>query len=463
MLLRRTAPALALLVAVAALAPAHAQRVYIDISGATFRPYPLAVPRIVAEGEEAPKVADLVTERLRYDLEVAGAFQVLDPRSYLASPTEGLTATQIKFNDWANVGAEGLLKGKLTVKDGTATYEVRLFNVTTAEETQRWTFSRPVAEARYLAHDAADEVVRYFTGTRGIFDTKLVFIRKVRGNKEVWISDWDGHGARRLASGELDLLPGWYPDGAKVAFTSYRDGDPDLYTVDLSGHVRKLVGGDAMYTGAAVSPDGSRIAFTRTADGNAEIYMADADGRHVRRLTDSYGVDTTPSWSPDGRRIAFVSTRQGNPHIFTMQADGQDQKRITFQGNYNQTPDWSPRGDVIAFTARDERNVFDLFTVNPDTGEIVRLTQDTGNNEEPSFSPDGHHIVFTSTRTGTPRIWIMNADGTNQRMLDLPPGQYYTPVWGPWPQRAAPEAAAATSGTPAPAAGEKAAPSSGTP
>ncbi|RMG20911.1 MAG: Tol-Pal system beta propeller repeat protein TolB [Deltaproteobacteria bacterium] len=423
----------------------RAERVYIDISGATFRPYPMAIPRVRSEAgvPGGERMAGQLTERIRYDLEVTGLFQVLDPRSFLASPKEGITASTIRFSDWANVGAEGLLKGRLVLDEtGGIRFEARLFNVTTESESARFTYPVDPEKARYAAHALANDLVRHFTRERGIFDTKIAFIRKIRGRKELWISDWDGFAPRRIVGGELNLLPAWHPKGDRLLFTSYRDGDPDLYETTLDGVVRTVVGGDAMYTGGAYSPDGSKIAFTRTVDGNAEIYVVHADGTGLKRLTNAYGVDTSPTWSPDGRRIAFVSSRHGNPHIFVMNADGSDQRRLTFQGNYNQTPDWSPRGDVIAFTARDERNVFDLFTVNVETGEIHRLTQDTGNNEEPSFSPNGRHIVFTSTRTGRSEIWIMNADGTNQRKLKLPPGAYFTPAWGPWPSKSSESASA---------------------
>jgi len=417
----------------ASASPASAERPYIDISGATFRPYPLAIPAAKKGEGVADEAATLLIERLRYDLEVSGLFQVLDPRSFLARPEEGFNPISIRFEDWSNVGAEGLLKARLVVTGKKLSLEAFLFGVTTASEQAHFTFDGELDDARQLAHRLADAVVYYFTKQRSIFQTRLAFIRKVSGKKQLWVSDWDGHGAKSLVTGELNLLPAWSPDGEQIAFTSYRDGDPDLFVTTLSGKLKSLIGGDAMYTGVAFAPDGKKIAYTRTSEGNAEIYLADANGKNQKRLTDAYGVDTSPCWSPDGRRIAFVSARHGNPHIFVMGADGSNQKRITFKGNYNQTPDWSPRGDLIAFTARDERNVFDLFTVAPDTGTITRLTQDTGNNEEPSFSPDGRHIVFTTTRRGKSEIWIMNADGTLQRPLDLPPGQYFTPNWGPWP------------------------------
>ena len=72
----------------------------------------------------------------------------------------------------------------------------------------------------------------------------------------------------------------------------------------------------------AWSPDGTRIAFTSYRDGNHEIYVMDADGRNVIRLTNNSGW--SPAWSPDGARIAFVSLGEGifDFGIYVMNADG---------------------------------------------------------------------------------------------------------------------------------------------
>ncbi|MCH8226405.1 MAG: PD40 domain-containing protein, partial [Chloroflexi bacterium] len=48
----------------------------------------------------------------------------------------------------------------------------------------------------------------------------------------------------------------------------------------------------------AWSPDGARIAFYSFRDGNGEIYTMNADGSNQTRLTFNDSSDWYPAWSP---------------------------------------------------------------------------------------------------------------------------------------------------------------------
>lgn len=427
--IRLTAVALLLLSAPAAWAQGRAR---LEISGADFRPLPLAVAPFQGAAEHVKPVSDTLNQ----DLEVSGLFQLLNPRSFLADPkTEGMTASSIDFTRWSAVGADSLVKAAVTGDGDKVKVEFRLFAVQGGKEALRATYEGKPGELRGFAHRFADEIVQHFTGEPGVFRTRLAFIVRKDGGKQLWTSDWDGTNPVALTKGdELNLLPAWSPNGASIALTSYRSGFPMLHVIDVASKSMKILAakGD-LQTGADWSPDGKRIAFTMSQQGTSNLWVMNSDGTNLTQLTDTRAVDSSPSWSPDGRQIAFVSTRSGDPQLFLMNADGSGVQRLTFQGRYNQTPEWSPRGDSIAFTARDERNVFDLFVIDLPSRKIRRLTQDQGNNEEPSYSPNGRHIVFSSTRSGSRRLWIMNSDGTNQRRLALDV-EASTPAWGPFPE-----------------------------
>jgi TolB protein len=412
-------------------ASALAQGTTIEISGANFRPMPVAVPAPLPQDDGAKKLAAEVDGALLFDLQACGLFQVLDRKSYLGAEKEGITASSITFPNWTNVGAETLVKVQLSIDGDTLRGDLRLFQVAAGREDLKVSEAVPSKEARRLAHKLANAVYKHFTKETGPFETKIAYVRKTAGGKDVYLADWDGKNAAAVSTGNINVLPSVAPDRS-VAFTSYRRGKPELFLGRPGAEPTPLVANGRMVSGVDFSPDGRRIAYS-VADGEAaEIWVSNADGSSPVKVTDTkYFLNSSPSWSPDGKRLAFVSNRGGSPQIYLMNADGSDPKRLTFQGNYNQTPAWSPRGDLIAFTARDERNAFDLFSVEVATGKVKRLTQDAKNNEEPSFSPNGRLILFTSTRLGSKSLFVMTFDGNNQIALPLDKGEYTTADWGP--------------------------------
>lgn len=410
----------------------------IEITNPEFRAFPLAVSE-TKNLDRAELTAPMkeITEVLRWDLDTSLLFRVLNPKSHLADPVkEPMVASAIDFESWLNIGAEGLIKAAALQVSTRLTVDFRFYDVTSGRELLQKRYEGRPEEARALAHRFANDVVEKLTGKPGIFTTQILSVRKTRKGREIWLCNMDGTNPRPVTkNGSINMLPAWYPDGRRFLFTSFLARNPNLYVASVDkGAASLLSGRQGLNTGGAVSPDGRLLALTLTKDGNSEVYVQPAEGKGLKRLTNHWAIDSSPSWSPSGRRIAFVSARWGDPHVFVMNADGSDVQRVTERGTYNQTPDWSPRGDLIAFTARDERNVFDIFTVDPKTKEIRRLTQDQGNNEEPSFSPDGNHVVFISTRTGKSELWIMGVDGSNQKQISQG-GGYLTPAWSPYPAR----------------------------
>lgn len=180
-------------------------------------------------------------------------------------------------------------------------------------------------------------------------------------------------------------------------------------------------------------------------DGSSPTRLTD-DKTRTERLPDFSPVyDSSPVWSPDGTKIAFISNRDYLFSLYVMNADGSNAQLVTDKVLDPAEPAWSPDGGKIAFSAGVRATVgmakpsIDIYVINVDGSGLEKLTKDSGFNVNPAWSPDGKQIAFTSNRDldGQSKIWVMNADGSNQRVLPNPQNTKSTgflggqPAWSP--------------------------------
>jgi len=84
----------------------------------------------------------------------------------------------------------------------------------------------------------------------------------------------------------------------------------------------------------------------------------------------------------------------------------------------------------IAFLS-DRDETFGIYVMNPDGTNQRLLTNNSVGEYNPSWSPDGTKIAFVSNRDGNPEIYVMNSDGTNPTRLTINPASDYSPSWSP--------------------------------
>lgn len=91
--------------------------------------------------------------------------------------------------------------------------------------------------------------------------------------------------------------------------------------------------------------------------------------------------------------------------------------------------DVSPDGRWVAFDLLGH-----IWRVPTSGGAAESLTQNSGValNYHPAYSPDGRHIAFISDREGQNNLWIMNADGSDPRVVyENEDVRMLTPAWTP--------------------------------
>jgi TolB protein len=320
------------LLAIAPTTPARAQ-VRSTIIGPGVKRYPIAVSPLKDSG---PGSNERFANVLGRDLELSGLFRIIPRDTYIENAqTSGVTVESIDFENWSVVGALALVKGVAERHGDDLTIEARLFDVAQHKQLAGRRFRGRAADEERMANRFADEIIQYFTGERGPFDSQIAFLSTRGGRfKNVYVMDANGQDVRRVTNeNTINLSPSWAPDGRGLVLTSYRLGNPDLFSIALPrGSLAKLSSLRGLNLGGRWAPDGRRLAVTIEDDGNPEIALLNPDGSLLRRLTNHWAVDVSPSWSPDGQQIAFCSDRSGAPQIYIMDADGGGLRRVSTAG-----------------------------------------------------------------------------------------------------------------------------------
>jgi len=418
-----------------------AQPLYSQVIGTIVEPgtkYPIAVSplRNLGTGEDKAKLSTGIADIITRDLDLSGWFRPLDRAAYIEDAQKsGITYGDFDFRDWSVIGAQALVKGGFQLQGDELAVELRLFDVYQAKQMTGKKYTGKIRDFRRIAHKFADEIIFQFTGTPGVFNTRIAYVSTAGGRfKQIYVSHLDGTEKLQVTKDPtINLFPSWSPDGQSLFYATYGYGEraPGLYLFNLpTGRDTRFLTGGSLNLGAKWSPDGRLVAVSLERGGNVDIYLLDTSGKIVRRLTNDTAIDVSPTWSPGGDRLAFVSNRSGSPQIYILELASGKAQRLTYSGGYNTSPTWSPAGDRIAYSGR-VNGRFQIFTIPVEGGDPQQLTSSAGDNEDPSWSPDGRFIAFASSRQGRYQIYVMQASGENQIRLTASGGDDTNPTWSP--------------------------------
>ncbi|MGB8260347.1 MAG: Tol-Pal system beta propeller repeat protein TolB [Terracidiphilus sp.] len=396
----------------------------------------------VGADPQTPALKATFDATLYSDLANAGIFDLVS-KSMAPQATPG-SPQEVNLPLWAAPPSSAALVafGALSAANGRLTVYGWLFDTRNTQSPQvlakQYNEAATQDSARIVAHRFADEIIyRLGGGIYGIAETRIYFVSSRSGTKEIWSMDYDGQNQHQITHlGAISLSPRISPDNSRLAFASLgKEGwTIRVYSLELGRMVAFPAGvAGGSNQSPAWSGDGAKIAFSSSRTGDPEIWAADASGGNLRRLTSFRGPDVAPTWNPrTNAQIAWVSGRTGLPQIYIMDQDGANIQRMT-DGGYAISPSWAPNGQFLTFSWNRKYGPGapggqDIYVMDIASKRWLQLTHDAGSNDFPSWAPDGRHIVFERTIGGHTQIWSMLADGTEQHQLTHN-GNNFMPNW----------------------------------
>jgi len=282
------------------------------------------------------------------------------------------------------------------------------------------------------------------------------------------------------------------PDSNSIFYVNYdKDWSfGGLYQVPvLGGAARKIL--PDVDSQISFAPDKKRFAFVRNYLRRNETHLIIAnldDANQLQHLAFHEGVhwmtDAAPAWSPDGkiiiRQARMETSNPANPktHLVAVQvADGKQTIFNTHQWEAIDAIEWLADGTGLIVAARDNASLlaYQLWQIDYPGGEARAITKDSNSYSSASVTADmkslvtilhrrivnlwiapgdkaseavkilsgnskdlgwmlgvqwlrDGRIIYGSTASGKEDIWLMNADGSNQKQLTTTAGANFEPT-----------------------------------
>jgi Tol biopolymer transport system component len=180
-----------------------------------------------------------------------------------------------------------------------------------------------------------------------------------------------------------------------------------------TGKTRLVLTHDGVIEAPNWAPSGDHLLV----NGDGHLFRVPLDAPQLVKVETGYTkLNNDHGISPDGRWIVFSNHLGMGSEIFVMPAEGGPARLVSPQAP-SWWHGWSPDGQRLAYVAARGSRVIDVYTIPVEGGAETRLTQGEGHCDGPDYAPDGCSIYYNCDRGGHAQIWVMAADGSNQRQL----------------------------------------------
>jgi TolB protein len=195
-----------------------------------------------------------------------------------------------------------------------------------------------------------------------------------------------------------------------------------------------------------VTPDAAQYQISGSSVGNVQGYVTDTvsrqtkfsrsyTGASLRRQAHAFADDivfaVTGKKGIGQTKIAFKAQAPGGEgEIYVSDFDGHNAQAVTHDNAIVAAPAWVPGRLALYYTSYQPGNP-DIFYHSLSTGQRSVIAKFSGLNTSAAVSPDGSRVAMILSRSGSPNVWVCNADGTNFKQLTSSPEDESSPCWSP--------------------------------